>query len=54
MMRLAESYINGIRREIFTDRDKYLPDVIRNDVGLTGTERGCEFVGRQHVVPLTC
>ena len=44
-MRLARFCVNGIRREIICEQDRRLLDVIRKDLGLTGTKRGCDNEG---------
>lgn len=44
-MRIARFYVNGIRRELLCEQDKRLLDVIRKDLGLTGTKRGCDNEG---------
>ena len=44
-MRHVKFYINGIRKEIVCSEDRRLLDVIRNDLGLTGTKRGCDNEG---------
>ncbi len=40
-MRLAKLYINGVKKEILCTEDGRLLNVIRNDLGLMGTKRGC-------------
>ena len=45
MMRHAKFYINRTRKEIVCGEDRRLLDVIRNDLGLTGTKRGCDNEG---------
>ncbi len=44
-MRHARFYVNGIRREVVCSQDRRLLDVIRNDLRLTGTKRGCDNEG---------
>ncbi len=44
-MKYAKFYINGARKEIICDENRRLLDVIRYDLGLTGTKRGCDNDG---------
>ncbi len=41
-MRLARFYVNGARKEILCSENTRLLDVIRNDLHLIGTKRGCD------------
>lgn len=42
MKRLIEVTINGERHELALEPFRSLLDVLRNDVGLTGTKKGCD------------
>lgn len=42
MKRLVETTINGERHELALEPYRSLLDVLRNEVGLTGTKKGCD------------
>lgn len=42
MKRIVEVTINGERHELALEPYRSLLDVLRNDVGLTGTKKGCD------------
>ena len=44
-MRHAKLYINGTRKEVICSEEEKLVDVIRNDLRLTGTKKGCDYEG---------
>lgn len=44
-MVLARFFVNGIKREVLCEPDRRLLDVIRKDLRLTGTKKGCDNEG---------
>lgn len=44
-MRHAKFYVNGIPKNVVSHPDRRLIDVIRDDLLLTGTKRGCDYEG---------
>ena len=43
MKRIIQLNVNGEEREILTETHKTLLEVLREDMGLTGTKRGCDL-----------
>jgi len=43
MKRILKLYVNGDETEVFTEVHKTLLEVLREDLGLTGTKRGCDL-----------
>jgi len=43
MKRIIRLYVNGEEHEILTEAHKTLLEVLREDLGLTGTKRGCDL-----------
>jgi carbon-monoxide dehydrogenase small subunit len=43
MKHIINLYVNGEEREILTETHKTLLEVLREDLGLTGTKRGCDL-----------
>ena len=41
MKRLIEITVNGVRHELAVEPRRTLLEVIREDIGLTGTKQGC-------------
>ena len=43
MKRILRLHVNGEEFEVLTETHKMLLDVLREDLGLTGTKRGCDL-----------
>jgi len=43
MKRILKLYVNGEEVEVLTETHKTLLEVLREDLGLTGTKRGCDL-----------
>ncbi len=43
MKRIITLHVNGEEKEILTEINKTLLEVLREDLGLTGTKRGCDL-----------
>jgi len=43
MKRVIKLHVNGEEFEVLTETHKMLLDVLREDLGLTGTKRGCDL-----------
>jgi aerobic carbon-monoxide dehydrogenase small subunit len=43
MKRVLQLHVNGERYEVLTETHKTLLEVLREDLGLTGTKRGCDL-----------
>ncbi len=43
MKKIIRLYVNGEEHEILTEAHKTLLEVLREDLGLTGTKRGCDL-----------